>query len=233
MKFITEGDILELYSNYEIDEADLVEAYELGFISDNTMAILEDSGIFEDYEYSDYLEEGIKGLLNKAKDKVKQGARAAAITTGLTTAFTVGDVIANVRHHGVVKGIGKYIQGKAIQRAADKKYSKMPGNENVKYASQYVIGKGRANKDNGAAQKFQDHKRNLNRLAYKSDKKELDSGDFHHTIYKGKKLDNVKDKHQVDKIEAKSDKLFDKVRYTDNITNRLKRMKGIKDAFGS
>ena len=59
MEFITEGDILELYSNYEIDEADLVEAYELGFISDNTMAILENSGIFEDYEYSDYLEEGL------------------------------------------------------------------------------------------------------------------------------------------------------------------------------
>ena len=37
---ITEEDVLNAFYNYELTEDDLLEAYELGFISDNTMNLL-------------------------------------------------------------------------------------------------------------------------------------------------------------------------------------------------
>lgn len=37
---VTEQDVLNAFYNYELTEDDLIEAYELGFISDNTMNLL-------------------------------------------------------------------------------------------------------------------------------------------------------------------------------------------------
>ena len=211
--YITEQDnyILDMYLNEELSNEDILDLYEYGYISEDVL---------------EYIEEGF--LSDNLKQKIKQKARNAALTAGFWGIYKPMmhgiELRNNIKAHGLMKGIHKKLQGQAIERMSLKKYKKYPGNEDKNHIIDMYVGKGHENKKNGAVKKYLDYQKNFEGKPSMPLHRNLQT-----TYFKGKLYDNKKDKHIVDKIKAKDHKLFNNMRSVVHITDRLHRIKGVKN----